>query len=70
MSWTEQGKRYLMTVSVPQKLRTQMEGVKGVNWSAVAQEAFKAKLAEIEKAKLKAELQRLGRDWSGVAKMY
>jgi hypothetical protein len=36
------------TITVPQALKTRMDAVEGVNWSALAARAFEAKLREIE----------------------
>jgi hypothetical protein len=36
------------TITVPQTLKTRMDAVEGVNWSALAARAFEAKLREIE----------------------
>ena len=38
--------RQRMSISVPEDLRSKMDAVSGVNWSAIASEAFRRVLAE------------------------
>ena len=40
-----------MTISVPKELKAQMDGTTSVNWSAVASEAFRAKLLTLQSKK-------------------
>ena len=51
--------RMRMNISIPELLKSRIDAIEGVNWSAVAQQAFEAKLAAIAREKRKGNEMRI-----------